>query len=67
MALAQLEEREILLRELGEQDARSREQANEVSQLRLRLHALLKDPVLSQSECAVPAQPNDRTAMRAIR
>jgi two-component system chemotaxis response regulator CheB len=67
MALAQLEEREILLRELGEQDARSREQANEVSQLRLRVHALLKDPVLSQSECAVPAQPNDRTAMRAIR
>jgi two-component system chemotaxis response regulator CheB len=67
MALAQLEEREILLRELGQQDERSLEQAKEVSQLRLRLHALLKDPALSQTECAVHEQPNILSALRGTR
>jgi len=67
MALAKLEEREILLRELGEQDARSREQANEVSRLRLRVHALLKDPVLSQTECDAREERNIQTAVGGIR
>jgi two-component system chemotaxis response regulator CheB len=50
MALAQLEEREILLRQLGEEDEHSLEQAEEAQQLRLRLRALLADPALRQVE-----------------
>jgi two-component system chemotaxis response regulator CheB len=56
MALAQLEEREILLRELGQEDGQSLEKANEVSQLRLRVHALLNDPALRQAENAAHGQ-----------
>jgi len=56
MALAQLEEHEILLRQLAESDAHAAEQAAEqvtrTRRLRLRLRSLLRDPALSDVEHA---------------
>jgi two-component system chemotaxis response regulator CheB len=50
MALAQLEEREILLRQLSEEDEQSSQQADEARQLRLRVRAILNEPALSEVE-----------------
>jgi two-component system, chemotaxis family, protein-glutamate methylesterase/glutaminase len=49
-ALAQMEEREMLMREMGEADGRFTSQAHLVQQLRLRLRSLLDDPALMAVE-----------------
>lgn len=49
-ALAQMEEREILMRQMGEVDERFTSQARLVQQLRHRLRSLLDDPALMALE-----------------
>jgi two-component system chemotaxis response regulator CheB len=49
-ALAHMEEREILMRQMGEADERFTSQAHLVQQLRLRLRSLLDDPALMAME-----------------
>jgi two-component system, chemotaxis family, protein-glutamate methylesterase/glutaminase len=45
-ALAQMEEREILMQHLGKTDEQSAREAQQVRQLRLRLRSLMDDPAL---------------------